>query len=448
MGSNNIYFPSILKILLFSIILLCSRTIFPQIENVNHSVYLVSNIVDIKDNDKFILNLNEIFSKQEDPFTFIINGDLVDSKFEKNFEKDSIRILTLLNSLSKFENGNFIILPGERDWDDSKKNGLKNVKKLEDLIKSFNYDNVKWAPKNGCPGPKEYDLNENLMLITINTQWWNHPYEVPGPIDGECKVATTDDFKEELEDLLNDNPNKNILIAGHYPIISNGEYGGHQPFYKHIFPLTDWIEGLYLPLPFLGSIYKAFRENIGTSDDIINEHYDETRELLENIVAQYQSIIYLSGHDKTQQIVEHYGNYFINSGAPENTEYASNIKGSILNKNEPGIIEIVYHNDGKVISRFHEFKNNSNSSVSSKLVLFESACNDDEVNSPINYQFDPCEEKQTALEKMKFKYPESGKIIAGPEYEAGSIKRFFLGDHYRDSWTTEIEVPYLNLDTA
>ena len=39
------------------------------------------------------------------------------------------------------------------------------------------------------------------MLITINTQWWNHPYEVPGPIDGDCKIATTDDFKEELEDL-------------------------------------------------------------------------------------------------------------------------------------------------------------------------------------------------------------------------------------------------------
>ncbi len=414
----------------------------------NHSVYLISNIVDIKDNDKFISRLNEIFTKQKSPFTVLINGDLVGSKFDKNIEKDSVRIFQLLDFLSKFEDGKTIIVPGERDWDDSKKNGLKNVKKLEDLIKSLKLKNVKWAIKNGCPGPKEFELDDNLLLITINTQWWNHPFDVPGPIDGDCKIATTDDFKEELEDLLNENPNKNIIVAGHYPIISNGEYGGNQSFYKHIFPLTDWIKGLYLPLPFLGSIYKAFRENIGTSDDIINEHYEETRDLLENIIAEYQSIIYLSGHEKTQQIVERDGNYFINSGAPENVEYAANIKGSILDKNEPGIIEIIYHDNGKVESIFHEFKKNSKSITSSSLVLFESACMAENEDTPINYQFKPCKEQQTASDKMQKEYPQIGKTIAGPEYEAGSFKRFFMGDHYRDSWTAEVEVPYLNLDTA
>lgn len=448
MNSNKMHFPNITIIFLFSVLLLCTKTIFSQKIITYQSVILISNIVDIRDSDKFITRINEILSKQKHPFTLIINGDLVDSKFEKNFEKDSTRIFELLSSVSKHKNGKTIIIPGERDWDDSKKSGLKNVKKLENLIKSFDLDNVKWAPKNGCPGPKDYDLHENLMLITINTQWWNHPFEVPGPIDGNCKVSTTDDFKEELEDLLNENPNKNIIVAGHYPIISNGEYGGHQPFYKHIFPLTDWIDGLYLPLPFFGSIYKAFRENIGTSDDIINEHYEETRDLLENIIAQYQSIIYLSGHEKNQQIIEHNGNYFINSGAPENTEYTADIKGSILDKNKPGIIEIIYHNNGKVESKYHEFKDNSNLSISSNLVLFESTCIEQNVNTPKNYQFEPCKEKQTASEKMRYKYPEVGKIIAGPEYEAGSLKRFFMGDHYRDTWTTEIEVPYLNLDTA
>ena len=438
-----------LIILLFCMFIsLNTKVVIAQNDKINQSVFLVSNIVDIKDNEKFISRLDEIFNKQNGPFTLLINGDLVGSKFDKNIVKDSTRIFQLLTFLSKFENGKTIIVPGERDWDDSKKSGLKNVKKLENIVKSFGYDNIKWAHKNGCPGPKEYELNENLMLITINTQWWNHPFEVPGPIDGDCKIATTDDFKEELEDLLNENPNKNIIVAGHYPIFSNGEYGGNQPFYKHIFPLADWIEGFYLPLPFFGSIYKAYRENIGTSDDIINEHYEETRDLLENIISEYQSIIYLSGHDKTQQIVELDGNYFINSGAPEKVEFDSNIKGSILDKNEPGIIEILYKEDGKVESIFHEFKKKSNISIPTNLVLFESSCNDKNENIPLNYQYDPCEEKQNASEKMKYKYPESGKIIAGPEYEAGSLKRFFFGDHYRDSWTTEIEVPYLNLDTV
>ena len=448
MKLNKIHYPNLIKTLFVLFVFLFSRTTFSQDGMINQSVFLISNIVDIKDNDKFISRLDKILTNQENPFTVIINGDLVDAKFEKNLAKDSVRILSLLSSISKYKNGNTIIIPGERDWDDSKKNGLKNVIKLEKLIKSFDFDNVKWAPKKGCPGPKEYFLNDNLMLITINTQWWNHPFEVPGPIDGDCKIATTDDFKEELEDLINDNPDKNIIVAGHYPIISNGEFGGHQPFYKHIFPLVDLIDELYIPLPFLGSIYKAYRENIGTSNDIINVHYEDTRELLENILAQYQSIIYVSGHERTQQISEHYGNYFINSGAPEKAEYAYNIRGSILDKNKPGIIEIVYHDNGKVESIFHEFSKNSNSMISSNLILFTSSCNDKDENIPRNHQYEPCKEEQTATRKMIYDYPATGKIIAGPEYEAGSLKRLFFGAHYRDTWTAEIEVPYLNLDTA
>ncbi|MBK7107558.1 MAG: hypothetical protein IPH62_20015 [Ignavibacteriae bacterium] len=41
---------------------------------------------------------------------------------------------------------------------------------------------------------------------------------------------------------------------------------------------------------------------------------------------------------------------------------------------------------------------------------------------------------------------QKSKVTAGEEYKAGSVKEFF-GKHYRDSWTTEIVVPYLNLDT-
>ena len=38
-------------------------------------------------------------------------------------------------------------------------------------------------------------------------------------------------------------------------------------------------------------------------------------------------------------------------------------------------------------------------------------------------------------------------VVAGPQYEAGSMHRFFLGDGYRDLWTTPIRVPMLDLRT-
>ena len=38
-------------------------------------------------------------------------------------------------------------------------------------------------------------------------------------------------------------------------------------------------------------------------------------------------------------------------------------------------------------------------------------------------------------------------VVAGPQYEAGALKNVFLGDDYRDLWTTPIRVPVLNLAT-
>ena len=41
--------------------------------------------------------------------------------------------------------------------------------------------------------------------------------------------------------------------------------------------------------------------------------------------------------------------------------------------------------------------------------------------------------------------PESVSVVPGPEYRASGIRRWFVGDRYRDVWTTPIRVPVLDL---
>ncbi|GMR11960.1 MAG: hypothetical protein BMS9Abin29_0146 [Gemmatimonadota bacterium] len=43
--------------------------------------------------------------------------------------------------------------------------------------------------------------------------------------------------------------------------------------------------------------------------------------------------------------------------------------------------------------------------------------------------------------------PPTVRVVPGANYAAGGFRRLFLGDHYRDLWATEIEVPYLDLRT-
>ena len=159
-------------------------------------------------------------------------------------------------------------------------------------------------------------------------------------------------------------------------------------------------------------------------------------------------MIYLRGHDKTQQILQSDGNFHINSGAPEKSKFGSTLEGSKLKKNGPGVIEIIYHQSGKVNSVYHEFRKKNITSKKSLIDLLNSPCIKEESNILLNKLFMPCREIPSPTQKMINDYPETGFAIAGPEYKANSFKRFLLGDHYRDSWTQKVEVPYLDLDTA
>ncbi len=433
-------------IIIFIVICFFSQFTFAQESKIIHRVYTTGNLVDIENIDVFNNKFKAVLSKSNDPFTIIVNGDLTSGEKNENIKDPNLPINKFLKCFQDV-NGKIIIIPGDRDWDNSGEKGWKKVKALEKHINSFGLKNVKWEIKNGCPGPKSIKLNDHLELITINTQWWNHPYNVPEPSDGDCKISTTDDFKEELEDIINENATKNLLIAGHFPIISYGEYGGHLPFYKHIFPLTDLASGLYIPLPFIGSFYPAYRESIGNEKDIVNKRYDEFRELIENIITQYRSIIYLSGHEKNQQVIELVGNYFINSGAPETAQFSGTGEGTVLSEKEAGIIELIYYANGKVTTKLHRFESEDQDDFLEQTLLV-SACEDVVDETPLNYCLCPCRDMVPPLSKMEQKYPSPSKIVAGPEYEASGLKRFFFGDHYRSDWTEEIEVPYLDLDTT
>ena len=93
--TNNLFKPTtnILSIVFLAIsLLIISRYNSYSLNNEEHSVFLISNLVDVKNEELFLNRIDPILSEVKTNFTFIINGDLVNSKFEKNYKKDSLRI--------------------------------------------------------------------------------------------------------------------------------------------------------------------------------------------------------------------------------------------------------------------------------------------------------------------------------------------------------------------
>lgn len=437
---------------LMGILYVCLMGISPVFAQTNepasHRVYVTANTADLEIESPFYQDLRTLLAQSDAPFTLVLNGDLVRGKHHRGFlRSDTIRIQRLLEAAQGL-NGRVLIIPGDRDWAESGRNGWERVRALQLMVESWNYDHVDWIIENGCPGPQTISLTPEVTLLAIQTQWWNHPHDKPLDVDAVCSIASEEDFLEEFDDVIEESLGKNILMVGHYPVFSFGEYGGRMPLKKHIFPLTDIKSDLYVPLPVIGSLYSAFRQNVGTPKDIVNKHYRGLRKHLEEIISDNQSLIYLSGHEQNMQIIRQGNNYYINSGSAAYGKFAGKDRSALFSEPLRGVMEITYFEDGDIFARIHRYQVRNGFELFTERYLFQSVCNINDSIVPVNTISMFCGDGPDGNKDGAALYDSTIATIAGYQYAASKIRRLFFGRHYRDSWTAPIPVSYLNLDTV
>ncbi|MCB0633712.1 MAG: hypothetical protein KDD15_28465, partial [Lewinella sp.] len=429
---------ALLALLLSLPIILAAQT------SIQHRVFLYGNMVDTKDKTAFQNRLQEVFKNIETPFTLVLNGDLVDHKLEKEDGSEALASITaIIDLINDHPNGTLIIVPGDRDWNSSHRGGEKSLQRLEEQVKDYwddmDKDRFHWAGDNGCPGPEEYELGPGLIVAALNTQWWNHPYDKPREADALCDGLTADNLKEALEDIIEESRDKNVLILGHHPVRSMGQYGGYFSIGQHL-----------SPLPVVGSFRTAYHANAGNSFDLVNEHLHPYIELLKTVLYSHDNLIYASGHEANQQILTFGNNYLINSGAPMEGKFAAHDANTVYSASTPGIMEITYYDDGKVETALWEYLPETGLERQPARALFHSACTTlpNEDQAFVNTSYIPCKEQLVKAVGMSKSYAAPVQIAAGPEYTASGWKRLWFGDHYRASWLQSIQTHYLNLDTT
>src|SRR4029077_11620454 len=151
-------------------------------------------------------------------------------------------------TIAKGTGAKVYFMPGNHDWNREELGGWEAIVREGQYIDRLGDKNVKFWPEDGCPGPIEVDINENIVLIIMDSQWWLHAYDKPG-IESDCPYKTTDEVLTQLGDILNRNFKKLVILAMHHPFRSNGVHGGLFGFKQHIFPFTDMQKNLYIPLP-------------------------------------------------------------------------------------------------------------------------------------------------------------------------------------------------------
>ncbi len=216
--------------------------------------------------------------------------------------------------------GKVIFISGNHDWNKGKDDGYEYVVRQEKYLENlFNGDQV-FLPSNGCPGPEEVPVNNDLTIIVINTQWWiQRGFRPIGPKDG-CKASSEEDFYALLEAMLHKNKDKKVLVVGHYPVYSYSLHGGKFKFKHHVFPLTLYRKKAFVPMPFVGSLLPLYRKYIGAPEDLSHLRFRQLKKKLKEIFSKHPNLIYAAGHEHNlQHIYKNRVNYIVSGAASKST---------------------------------------------------------------------------------------------------------------------------------
>jgi hypothetical protein len=198
-------------------------------------------------------------------------------------------------------------LSGNHDWFRMGKDGWDAVRRSETFIKERGRGLALQAPRHGCPGPESYDEGPVFRIVLLDTQWWLQKGDFPKARDSvsTCVEYTEEAVIKRLAQVLADTAGgKQMIVAGHNPLATRGEHGGHFSLRAHLFPLTEIKPWLWIPLPLLGSIYPVARSHglFGYSQDLSATANRHMRTQLMRAMAPVPPLLYAAGHDHSLQI--------------------------------------------------------------------------------------------------------------------------------------------------
>ncbi|TXK52844.1 hypothetical protein FVR03_00275 [Pontibacter qinzhouensis] len=326
--------------------------------------------------------------------------------------------------------GQVFFVPGNHDWDYMGPKGLEKINRQEQYVEQkLNRGNT-FVPDNGCPGPFTATLHNDVVFIGFDSQWWLHRHEKPyGPNSG-CQATNETEMLQKIEQILEQSKGKHVVVSAHHPFFSNSNHGGYYSILDHLFPLRLIRDGLYIPLPVIGSLYPFFRKFGGVDQDIPHFRYQQLINELTRIFTRYDNIIYTAGHDHNLQLhrTDRFVHIISGSGCKSNhTERGNN---ATFVHNEKGFVKLLYYSNGDAWTEFWTPEGDGTTGqVNYREKLYNRKFADATTVCPDTLLAD----SHTTLT------PSPNGLDKHP------LAGLLLRRHYKQEWNTPVQVPLLNL---
>ncbi len=431
--------PSVLLIFVsFSILFLGCASYKEQQKNleptlsinnkVNHTFFIAGGMGNVTETpaDELYQKLQSELKSAGSKSTVIFTGDNISEKLG-NWEADKSLMDKHLNITSEFL-GNTVFIPGNNEW---KAYNSKKVEKIEDYIKDKDNDRLSFFPENACPIEHKV-INDDLDLILIDSKWFIANWSRIENINKKCTdIVTRRRFMEELEGYINDGQGKNIVIAMHHPVFSNGVYAGNQTIGDHL-----------KPIPVYGTLKEAVMDLGSFNPDHLNSRrYNYLRILVTALAQSSERVTVVSGHEENLQYLYGGGIHQLISGSlgsksPTHIskERITAIGGTLEYEGKytygaRGFVKLEYFDDG-----------------SSKATFY----NEDDTEGKVQINLLPKLEKDTTIKKYDKIEKKTVKdvVLDDPKaYEKSGFYKFLWGERYRKYFGESVTAPVAYLDT-
>ena len=317
-------------------------------------------------------------------------------------------------------------IPGNHDWDKGGKGGWDAIRRQQQYIDTKGGKNVKFYPEDGCGGPVEVSLSNDVTMILFDSQWWIHPYDKPG-VESDCPYKTPLEILNQMEDILSKNAKKLVILACHHTFKSYGIHGGYFTPKQYIFPFTDLKPNLYIPVPLLGLIYPIARGVFGVSEDLSHPAYANMIRDVEKVVKGHPNVIFVAGHEHSLQLIKDSSyNYIVSGSGTKHTRVSHNKKAPFISDlNGYAILDI--SNNKNVDVTFYTVSDSIRKAYNSHLLNFSNPLSA-EVKDSVPIVYVPYS-------------ADSITVAANPRYaRASGTKKFFNGSNYRDVWAQPVKL--------
>ncbi|MBS9464310.1 hypothetical protein KIM67_17940 [Flagellimonas sp. 389] len=358
--------------------------------------------------------------------TLLFTGDNVTTQPEQ--WKEDKALLDVHYKLGTEFAGNTILLPGNNEW---KTKNSNHVERIEDFLKDKDSDRFKFFPENACP-IEHHVINDQLDLILIDSKWFINNWSRVIDVNKKCTdIVTRRRFVEELEGYINDGQDKNIVIAMHHPVFSNGPYAGKETFADHLRPFP---------------IYGTFKQSVMglgafDPDHLNSRRYNYLRVTVSALAQKSNRITLVSGHEENLQYLSGGGMHQLvsgslgsNSATNLSKEKITAIGGSFAFEGRythgtKGFIKLEYYEDGSSKATFYGEDIDENGVVVDILPRLKSDI--------LDQSYPHIEQKST----------EDVVLTDRKAYDKTGFYKFLWGDRYRNYFGKSVTAPVAYLDT-